>query len=127
MIERIATPKAPAAIGPYAQAVKAGNLLFISGCCPFSPADGSVVGTTIEEQARQALDNLKAIVEAAGVSMDNVVKTTCFLDNIEHFPAFNGVYASYFNEGVYPARSCFEVARLPRNCLVEVEAIVALD
>ncbi|ENT3493881.1 Rid family detoxifying hydrolase [Salmonella enterica] len=88
----ICTPHAPEAIGPYSQAVISGNLVFISGCCPFRAADGSVNGSSIEEQARQAMSNLKAIVESAGTDMDSVVKTTCFISDLNNFQTFNSVY-----------------------------------
>ena len=121
----ISTINAPKAIGPYSQAIVAGNLLFVSGCCPFLPEDGSVSSQTIIEQSKQALDNLKAIVEASGSNMSKVVKTTCFISDMNNFSEFNGIYASYFN-GSFPARSCVEVARLPKDVLIEVEAIVNL-
>lgn len=121
----ITTENAPKAIGPYSQAVVAGNLLFVSGCCPFSPEDGSVTSETIGDQSKRALDNLQAVVEAAGADMSKVVKTTCFISDMNNFAEFNKVYASYFN-GSFPARSCVEVARLPKDVLIEVEAIVNL-
>ncbi|ELF1294028.1 RidA family protein [Salmonella enterica] len=119
----ICTPHAPEAIGPYSQAVISGNLVFISGCCPFRAADGSVNGINIEEQARQAMSNLKAIVESAGTDMDSVVKTTCFISDLNNFQTFNSVYSEFFSTGKFPARSCVEVARLPKDVLIEVEAI----
>lgn len=121
----ISTVNAPKAIGPYSQAVVAGDLLFVSGCCPFSPEDGSVISETIGEQSKRALDNLQAVVEAAGADMSKVVKTTCFISNMNNFVEFNEIYASYFN-GSFPARSCVEVARLPKDVLIEVEAIINL-
>ena len=121
----ISTINAPKAIGPYSQAIVAGNLLFVSGCCSFLPEDGSVSSQTIIEQSKQALDNLKAIVEASGSNMSKVVKTTCFIRDMNNFSEFNEIYASYFN-GSFPARSCVEVARLPKDVLIEVEAIVNL-
>ncbi len=121
----ISTENAPKAIGPYSQARKVGSTLYISGCCPFSPTDGSVVGENIVEQAHQVMMNLEAIVVAAGYSMNDVVKTTCFISDMGNFVSFNETYKSYFNEGVYPARSCVEVSRLPKDVLIEVEAVVA--
>ncbi|EIK0449527.1 RidA family protein [Salmonella enterica] len=122
----ICTQHAPEAIGPYSQAIVAGNLLFISGCCPFKPTDGSVNGANIEEQTKQAMDNLKSIVESAGLDMDCVVKTTCFISDLNDFQSFNSVYSSYFSTGKFPARSCVEVARLPKDVLIEVEAIAVV-
>ncbi|MEG2433076.1 MAG: RidA family protein [Acinetobacter sp.] len=122
----IRTQHAPEAIGPYSQAILAGNLLFISGCCPFSPIDGSVHGLTIEEQTQQAMSNLRAIVEAAGLDMKDVVKTTCFISDLKHFQAFNAIYSAFFSSETFPARSCVEVARLPKDVLIEVEAIAVV-
>ena len=121
----ISTENAPKAIGPYSQARKVGSTLYISGCCPFHHQDGSIVGENIIEQAHQVMKNLQAIVVAAGYSMDDIVKTTCFISDMANFVPFNETYKSYFNEGVYPARSCVEVSRLPKDVLIEVEAIVA--
>ncbi|POT58569.1 regulator [Citrobacter amalonaticus] len=122
----IRTQHAPEAIGPYSQAIIAGNLLFISGCCPFSPADGSVRGLNIEEQTKQAMSNLRAIVEAAGIEMTDVIKTTCFISDLNNFQTFNTIYSEFFPSGTYPARSCVEVARLPKDVLIEVEAIAVI-
>ncbi|EBW7152257.1 RidA family protein [Salmonella enterica subsp. enterica] len=122
----IRTQHAPEAIGPYSQAILSGNLLFISGCCPFSPTDGSVHGLTIEEQTQQAMSNLQAIVEGAGLNMKDVVKTTCFISDLNHFQSFNAIYSTYFSSGAFPARSCVEVARLPKDVLIEVEAIAVV-
>lgn len=122
----IRTPHAPEAIGPYSQAILTGNLLFISGCCPFSPTGGSVQGLTIEEQTQQAMSNLQAIVEGAGLNMNDVVKTTCFISDLNHFQSFNAIYSTYFSSGTFPARSCVEVARLPKDVLIEVEAIAVV-
>jgi len=122
----ITTEKAPKAIGPYSQAVVAGDLLFVSGCCPFSPEDGSVTFDSIAEQSKLALDNLQAIVIAAGADMSKVVKTTCFISDMNNFAEFNEIYAAYFSNGYFPARSCVEVARLPKDVLIEVEAVVNL-
>lgn len=120
----ISTKNAPQAIGPYSQARKVGNSIYISGCCPFHHVDGSIVGNDIKEQAHQVMKNLKAIVDASELTMDDVVKTTCFISDMNNFIAFNDVYKSYFNDGIYPARSCVEVSRLPKDVLIEVEAVV---
>ena len=125
MKEIISTQKAPAAIGPYSQAVKAGNLLFISGQIPVNPATGEVVEATIQAQAAQSLTNLKAIVEQAGGSLDNIVKTTVFLKDMNDFVEMNQVYKSFF-EGDCPARSAVQVAKLPKDVMVEIEAIAVL-
>lgn len=125
MKEIISTQKAPAAIGPYSQAVRAGNLLFVSGQVPLDPATGELVTPTIQAQATQALTNLKAIVEQAGGTLDNVVKTTVFLNSMDDFVEMNRVYKTFFSADC-PARSAVEVSRLPKNALVEVEAIAVL-
>ena len=122
MKEVIHTDKAPAAIGPYSQAVKVGDLMFTSGQVPIDPETGAVVEGGIQEQARQSLNNIKAILNAAGTNMGAVVKTTVFLQNMEDFAAMNEVYAQFFQEP-YPARSAVQVARLPKDVLVEIEAI----
>lgn len=119
----VATEKAPAAIGPYAQANIVDNLIFTSGQIPLDPANGKIVDGGIEAQAHQVLKNLRAILEEAGSGLDNVVKTTCFLANMDDFAKVNEVYASYFPSGVYPSRSAFQVAKLPMGALVEIEAI----
>lgn len=118
------TPNAPAAIGPYSQAVSVNGLLFTSGQVAFDPATGDIVGTTIEEQAEQVCKNLAAVLEANGIGFENVVKTTCFLADMNDFAAFNGVYGKYFVGK--PARSCVAVKTLPRNMLCEVELIAEL-
>lgn len=120
----ISTTNAPKAIGPYSQARQVGNTVYISGCCPFHHEDGSVVGTDITAQTHQVMKNLQAIVEAAGLTMNDVVKTTCFISDMNNFATFNGIYQSYFSEGIYPARSCVEVSRLPKDVLIEIEAVV---
>ena len=120
----ILTKSAPEPIGPYSQAIQVGNLVFCSGQIPLDPKSGQVQETEIEGQTRKVLDNLKAVLEAAGCSLGDVVKTTIFLKNMSDFPKVNQVYASYFRE-VPPARSTVEVARLPRDVLVEIEAIAA--
>ncbi len=118
----IATEKAPAAIGPYVQATRFGDLVFTSGQIPLIPETMLLVTGDIKVQAEQVLRNLSAILEAAGASVDTVVKTTCFLKDMNDFVAFNEVYADFFKNSA-PARSCVEVARLPKDVLVEVEAI----
>ena len=118
----IATPNAPAAIGPYSQAIETDGFLFTSGQIPINPATGEVEGTTIEEQVEQVMKNIGALLEAAGLTFANVVKTTCFLGDLADFAAFNAVYAKYFPEAA-PARSCFAVAGLPKGAKLEVETI----
>ena len=125
MKEIISTTGAPGAIGPYSQAVKAGDFLFVSGQLPIDPATGAFP-EGIQAQTRQSLTNVKAILEAAGSSMDKVVKTTVFLSDMNNFGAMNEVYATFFTEGSYPARSAVEVARLPKDALVEIEVTAAL-
>ena len=119
----IATEKAPAAIGPYSQAIDCGTFLITSGQVPIDPATGELVPGGVTEQARQSLRNIKAILAQAGLTMDNVVKTTVFLKNMSDFAAMNAVYAEFFTEGQYPARSAVEVAALPKGALVESETI----
>ena len=121
----IATTNAPGAIGPYSQAVDCGAFLITSGQVPIDPATGEFVPGGISEQTRQSLTNVKAILAEAGLTMDNVVKTTVFLQNMGDFAAMNAVYAEFFSEGNYPARSAVEVAKLPKGALVEIEAICA--
>ncbi|MGL4716156.1 MAG: RidA family protein [Aeromonas sp.] len=123
--EVIATAKAPAAIGPYVQATKVGEMIFTSGQIPLDPATMEIVAGGIEEQAEQVMKNLVAVLHAAGADASKVVKTTCFLSDMNNFVAFNQVYARYFGDAA-PARSCVEVARLPKDVLVEVEAIAHL-
>ena len=120
-MEKIFTDKAPAAIGPYSQAMKIGNLVYTSGQIPINPASGNIEAKDIEAQTEQVCQNLAAVLEAAGTSFENVVKTTCFLSDMADFAAFNGVYAKYFTS--CPARSCVAVKTLPKNVLVEIEAI----
>ena len=121
MLKITNTDKAPAAIGPYSQAVTAGNLLFTSGQIPADPETGAIVGTDIKTQAEQVMKNLGAILNEAGASYESTVKTVCFLANMEDFAEFNAVYEKYFTEK--PARSCVAVKQLPKNVLCEVEAI----
>ena len=121
----VSTPAAPAAIGPYSQAVRAGNTLWLSGQIPLDPVTKELVQGDIETQARRVFDNIKAVVAAAGANLDAVVKTTIFLTDLSHFALVNKVMAEYFREP-YPARSTVGVAALPRGAQVEVECIVAL-
>lgn len=120
--EIISTSQAPAAIGPYVQATRLGDLVFTSGQIPLDPATMELVTGSVEVQAEQVMKNLLAILVAAGATAQSVVKTTCFLKNMEDFAAFNCVYARYLGDAA-PARSCVEVARLPKDVLIEVEAI----
>jgi len=123
MKRTISTPKAPAAIGPYSQANIFGNMVFTSGQIPLDPATGEIVGTTIEEQTHQVLTNIRNLLEASGSSMDKVLKTTVFIKNMDEFGKMNEVYAEYFTKGSFPSRSAVEVARLPKDVLVEIETI----
>lgn len=118
----ISTKKAPAAIGPYSQAIRVGNIVYTSGQIPLDPATGTFVEGGIKEQTRQALTNIKAILEEAGTSMDNVVKTTVFMANMDDFADMNAVYAEFFTEP-YPARSAVAVKTLPKGALIEIEVI----
>ena len=121
----ISTSNAPAAIGPYSQAILCGNMLYTSGQIPLDPATGTVVGDNIREQAEQVMKNLSAVLEAGGASMDSAVKTTCFLADMADFAAFNEVYAAYFTSN--PARSCVAVKALPKGVLVEVEVVAVCE
>lgn len=123
MKQMIKTDKAPAAIGPYSQAVEMNNMVYTSGVIPVNPATGEIPQGA-EKQADQAIANLAALLEAAGTSMANVIKTTVFIKDMNEFGTINEVYAKYFKEP-YPARSCVEVARLPKDVLIEIEAIAA--
>jgi 2-iminobutanoate/2-iminopropanoate deaminase len=125
MKEIIATDRAPKAIGPYSQAVKLGNLLFTSGQVPLDPQSGQMVTGDIKAQVRRVMDNLREILEASGTSLDHVLKTTCYLRNMDDFSAMNEVYADYFPK-TPPARSCIQAARLPRDCDVEIDAIAVV-
>lgn len=125
MREVINTDKSPAAVGPYSQAIKAGNMVFVSGQLPMDPATMELVEATIEEQTAKSLENLKAVLEEAGATFNDVVKTTVFIKDMNDFTAMNGVYATYFNENK-PARACVEVARLPKDARVEIEAIAII-
>ena len=122
--EVIFTEKAPKAIGPYSQAQKVGDLLFTSGQIPLNPSTGELV-TEIKAATKQSLENIKAILEAAGTSLENVVKTVVYIKNMNEFGDVNEVYGEYFKENA-PARSCVEVARLPKDALVEIEAIAIM-
>lgn len=124
MLKKISTDKAPAAIGPYSQGIITGGLLFASGQIAINPATGEIEGTDIVAQAEQVMKNVGALLEEAGTSYENVVKTTCFLADMGDFAAFNEVYARYFTEK--PARSCVAVKTLPKNVLCEVEVIAAV-
>lgn len=122
--EIISTPNAPAAIGPYSQGIKIGDMVFTSGQMPVNPATGELV-TEIKAATKQSLENVKAILEEAGTSLDKVVKVVVFIKDMNDFAKVNEVYGQYFTENP-PARSCVEVARLPKDCLVEIEAIATL-
>ena len=124
VIETIATENAPKALGPYSQALKAGGFIYCSGQIPINPATNAIEAVTIEDQTRQAITNLKNVLEKAGSSLANVVKTTVFIKDMNDFAALNGVYAEMFGE-TKPARSCVEVARLPKDVKVEIECIAA--
>jgi 2-iminobutanoate/2-iminopropanoate deaminase len=121
----ISTNNAPAAIGPYSQGIKAGNLVFTSGQIPLNPATGEMVSDDIKSAAKQSLENVKAILEAAGTGMENAVMVTVFLKDMNDFAAVNEVYAQYFTEKM-PARSAIQVARLPKDCLIEIEAVALI-
>ncbi|SHH94749.1 RidA family protein [Clostridium grantii] len=124
--EIITTEKAPAALGPYSQAVKVGNLLFTSGQIPIDPATGDYLNDTIEMAAERVFLNLKAVLDEAGTSFDNVIKTTVFLKDLNDFVPFNEVYAKFFTEN-QPARSCVQVAKLPKDALVEIELVAIVE
>ena len=124
MLKKISTDKAPAAIGPYSQAIIAGDMLYASGQIPIDPATGEITGDDITAQAQQAMKNVGAILNEAGTDYTNVVKTTCFLADMADFAAFNAVYEKYFTEK--PARSCVAVKELPKSVLCEVEVIAYL-
>lgn len=123
-LKKVSTANAPSAIGPYSQAIICGNMLFTSGQIPLDPVSGEMVGEDITQQTERVMQNLAAVLEAAGSSFAKAVKTTCFLANMSDFAAFNAVYAKYFIEK--PARSCVAVKDLPKGALVEVEVIAAL-
>ncbi|MEN8243545.1 MAG: RidA family protein [Thermodesulfobacteriota bacterium] len=121
----IKTENAPGAIGPYSQAVKTDSMVYVSGQLAFDPATGNLVTDDIKTETRQAMNNLKVILEAAGSSLEKVVKTTLFIKNMDDFPLVNEVYGEFFTQD-YPARACVEVARLPRDASFEVEAVSLL-
>ena len=121
----ISTTKAPAAIGPYSQAIEINNMVYTSGVIPINPEDGSIVEGDIKLQAERVLKSLSALLKDCGTSLDNVVKTTVFIKNMNDFAAMNEVYARYFTNNC-PARSCVEVARLPKDVLIEIEAVASL-
>ncbi len=123
-MEKIHTSNAPEAIGPYTQAIKAGGFVFTSGQIAINPASGNVEATTIEAQTEQVCKNLQAVLKAAGTDMEKVVKTVCFLSDMDDFAAFNAVYGTYFTGK--PARSCVAAKQLPKNVLVEVEVIAEI-
>lgn len=124
MLEKITTVNAPAAIGPYSQAIKVNGMLYTSGQIPLDPVSGVIVGDNITEQTEQIMKNLSAVLTAANTSFDNVVKTTCFLSDISDFAAFNEVYGKYIKSA--PARSCVAVKDLPKGALAEVEIIATV-
>ena len=126
MAQIIHSSNAPAALGPYSQAVKTGNLVFCSGQIPVNPATNTIEAASVEDQTRQAITNLANVLAAAGAGLSDVVKTTVFIKNMADFAAVNGVYAELFG-ATRPARSCVEVARLPKDVLVEIEAIAAVE
>ena len=125
MIEKISTPNAPAAIGPYSQAVKVGNTVYTSGQIALDPVNGTLNGTDVESQTEQVMKNLSAVLAAAGTSLEKVIKTTCFLSDISDFSVFNQVYGKYITSA--PARSCVAVKDLPKGALVEVEVIAMTE
>ena len=125
MAEKIFTDKAPAAIGPYSQAIKAGNTVYTSGQIALSPESGVLVGDNIKDQTEQVMQNLSAVLTAAGASLDSIVKTTCFIADMADFAAFNEVYGKYIISA--PARSCVAAKALPKGALVEVEAVAVTN
>lgn len=122
----ISTPEAPAAIGPYSQGTVSGNFVFTSGQLPLVPETGAFPGDDVESQTHQAIKNLKAVLEAAGASLNSVLKTTVFISDIKNFGEVNSIYSRYFTEN-FPARSCFEVSALPKGALLEIEAIAVKE
>lgn len=126
MKKQIVTDKAPAALGPYSQAIMVGDMLFASGQVPINPATGELVGDTIELQAKQVFENLREVLAEAGMGFGNVVKTTVFLTDLANFATVNEIYAEYFTEP-YPARSCVQIAALPKGSMLEVELIATRD
>jgi 2-iminobutanoate/2-iminopropanoate deaminase len=126
MQNKIQTDRAPAAIGPYSQAIRHGDMIFTAGQIPLDPQTGDIVGDDIATQTRQVLDNLSAVLEAGGAKLEQVVKTTCFLNDMDDFAAFNEVYQHYLGTTA-PARSCVAVERLPKDVLVEIEALAIIE
>ena len=124
-MKKISTDKAPAAVGPYSQAMEVNGLVYTSGQIALDPATGQIVGSTIEEQAEQVMKNLVSVLKAAGTGPENVVKTLCFLTDMNDFAAFNSIYARYFTEK--PARSCVGVRSLPKGAICEVEAVAVIE
>ncbi len=122
----ISTNTAPPAVGPYSQAIRAGNFLFLSGQLPLDPKTGAIVGEDIEAQTHQVISNIKAVLATAGLSLSDVVKTTVFLKDIQHFGKMNGVYKEFFTQDP-PARSTVQVANLPMNALVEIESVAIAE
>ena len=120
--QRISTERAPKAVGPYSQGIRAGELVFTAGQIPINPATGTIEAVTIEEQTRQALENVRAVLEAAGSGLDRVVKTTVFMTDLKEFQAMNGVYATFFPSDP-PARSAFQVVALPLGAKIEIECV----
>ena len=120
---KISTNNAPAAIGPYSQAIMAGNHIYISGQLGLDPSTGEFVSDDVQEQARQAFKNIDAILAEAGCSLHNIVKTTCFIKSMDYFAKVNEIYGEYFGNGPFPARSAIEVSKLPKDGLVEIETI----
>lgn len=125
-MEVVSTENAPKALGPYSQAIKAGGFVWCSGQIPIDPAVNAVTAETVEAQTRQAIANLAAVLKAAGVGLDRVVKTTVFISDMNDFAAVNAVYAEMFGE-TKPARSCVQVARLPKDVKIEIEAVASLS
>ncbi len=123
--EIIQTANAPAAIGPYSQGIKYGNMIFVSGQIAIDPASGELIEGDIKQQTRQVLTNVKAVLEEAGTSLDNVLKATVFITNMDDFPLINEAYAEFF-QNAPPARACVEVSRLPKGVQVEIEAVAAI-
>jgi 2-iminobutanoate/2-iminopropanoate deaminase len=127
MKTRIQTDHAPAALGPYSQAIVTGNMVYTAGQTPIDPATGKLIDGTIEEQTHRVLQNIKSVLDASGSSLAKVVKTTVFLTSMSDFAAMNGIYAQYFNTDAPPARSTIQVAGLPLGAMIEIETVAILD
>ncbi|MEP6774375.1 MAG: RidA family protein [Chloroflexota bacterium] len=127
MKTRIQTDHAPAALGPYSQAIVTGNMVYTAGQTPIDPTTGKLIDGTIEEQTHRVLQNIKSVLDAAGSSLAKVVKTTVFLTSMSDFAAMNGIYAQYFNTDAPPARSTIQVAGLPLGAMIEIETVAILD